>query len=673
MSLLDWFGSASAWEKNGEITLSGIHVAHFLLDIHTIWGNKKVPLNRFKVIRKHRLTFDSFYGPDVLYQVEQILELRKRKSSKHRLKQLHNQMLEKTWLRSTIEKHPDILDFTQLKRLKFTLKDVQRETLEAYNTKVPKMKLDGFLLGTPPGSGKTLMSIALSICLHADVTIFVVPKNTVTSVWYDGIIEQFGSAVRVWSSVENFPLTTGYDYYIFHYEALDKAIGLANSFRNSKKKSFIAIDESHNLNEISAQRTLKLIELSRTLGCKHTVFATGTPVKALGTEMIPLLRTIDPLFTSDVEERFKQIYGATARRANDILRNRLGLISHKIIESSYMTVPPPIETVKQVIVPKPDRFLIRNIKLEMRAFMIERKQYYQSHMREYVSTFEEGLHYYERTLKNSAQREEFRKYRAYIKIIIEGYDPLKHKAEAKFVGEMEKQKIIPSLPQPLRNRFKDSLSVTKWYHLRVLGEALALVGRRRSECAVELAKYAKLDDIVVNADKKTIIFSSFIPALEAANKYFIEKGFKTLNIYGDSTKNIASIVDQFKKDPDTNPLFGTLQSLAASQTLVVANTAIFLDAPFRDYTYQQAIHRIFRIGQEVQTHCITLILSTGNEANISTRSADILDWSKSQVEAIFGGTSREEAAGIVKMLHLNPPSGMEQLMGVIKKVVPFVR
>ena len=820
--VFDFFGSVHVVEKNGEIILSGIDTSKLLADIDAIWRNKRVPMNMFKEIRKYRITFDSFFAADVCYQLEQIALFKKRKSHKFRIDQARELLLTETWLKSTTEEHEDILDFSQLNRLKFKLLPTQIETLQMYNKKVPRMQLKGFLLGTPPGclagdtqisfrrggreftlnisdacarynqllseednwdlsiptyvrsydgdeiifhqinsivpsgtqevfltqledgnsirctakhlfvtnfgdipacdiagklvmcddwsdvphyvmvrsiesvgceptydiicngppfnfsandiivhnSGKTLMSIALSICLHSDVTIFVVPKNTVTTVWYDGIIEQFGEHVRIWSSVRGEALTPDYEYYIFHYEALDKAIELARSLRGVKRRPFIAIDESHNLNEISSQRTLKLIEVSKTLDCQHTVFATGTPVKALGLEMVPLLRTIDRFFSPEVEVRFMKIYGATAKRANDILRNRLGLISHKIIESDYMKIPPPKEVEHLITIPEPDRFLIKNIKIELKRFMEERRQFYQKNMRSYTNTYNEGLAYYERTIKTPAGREEFKKYREYIKIIIEGYDPVEHRSIARFVKEMETGKIIPSLPQPLRNRFKDSLSVVKWMRLRVLGEALGHLSKIRGECAVELAKHGKLDEIVLNADKKTIIFSSFIPALEAGNKYFVDRGFKTLQVFGDSTKNIASIVNQFKTDPDTNPLFGTLQSLAASQTLTVANVVIFLDAPFREYIRNQAFHRVFRIGQTVQTHIVMCLLST-KEPNISNRSADILEWSQSQVDAIFGSATREEALGIVKQLRLNPPSGLDLLLDMMKKVNPF--
>lgn len=668
MGFFDFFGSAHVKEKNGEITISGLDTEKFLSDIDAIWRNKRVPQNMFKNIRKYNIMFDSFFATDVFYQLDQIHAYKKRKSNRFRIEQAKKQLLSETWMKSTVEDHPDILDFTQLGRLKFKLLPTQMETLQTYNKKVPKMLLKGFLLGTPPGSGKTLMSIALSITLHSDVAIFVVPKATVTTVWDDGIIEQFGHTVRIWSSVRNEPLTEDYDYYIFHYEALEKAILLAKMLVGKRKRPFIAIDESHNLNEITSNRTLRLIELSKILNCQHTVFATGTPVKALGIEMVPLLRTIDRFFTPSVELRFMKIYGATAKRANDILRNRLGLISHKILEADYMKIAPPIELERPVKIPDPSKFLIENIKTEMRAFMIQRYEYYRKNMKFYEQIYKEGLSIYEKTLKTRADVDEFKKYKEYVSIIIERYDPLEHGEISKFVKEVETRKILPCLQQPFKNKFKDCLSIIKYAKLRVLGESLAIVGRRRAECAVEIARYGRLEEIVINADKKTIIFSSFIPALVEANAYFEKLGFKTLQVHGDFTKNLTNIVNQFKQDQEMNPLFGTLQSLAASQTLTVANTVVFLDAPFREYIRNQAYHRVFRIGQDAQTYTILCLLDT-KEPNISDRSADILKWSQTQCEDIFGSATREEVVGIVKQLKLNPPAtGSEQVLNMVQKV-----
>lgn len=514
-------------------------------------------------------------------------------------------------------------------------------------------------------SGKTFMSIALGQMLHADLQIFIVPKATVDTVWFEEIREELGPGAKIWASTHDEILTPDYDYYIFHYETIPKAIALVKQIKN-RHIPFLAIDESHNFNEIKSDRTALLVELAQSLQCHNTIFATGTPIKAVGHEAIPLLRVVDPLFTPEAERRFKLIFGLSAKRANDILRNRLGLISHKIPET-YMTIPPPVDITKQVQVPNNQRFTIPAVRDEMQRFMLQRYTQYKSNMRQYTDIYARGIDLYERSLMNSQDRAQLRIYKDYVKIIIAGYDPIAHKEIAKFIKEFETTKIIPILPQPLRGQFKDALSIVKYVKMRVLGEALAIYQKRRAECAGELARYGNLEEIITNADKKTIIFSSYIHALDATYAYLDEKGFNALRIYGDTTKDVAAIVAQFKKDPSTNPLIATLQSLSASQTLTVANTIIFLNAPFRDYIFNQAYHRVFRIGQDVQTYNYTFVLDTKSIPNVSTSSKDILEWSRTQVDAIFGTPDAAEVEGIVRRLHLNSNlQGMDILLGVIK-------
>jgi len=824
--LYDYFGSPYADEDRTTITIKGLPTVSFLADVDSIWKNSRVAKNLFQDVRRYRISFNRFFAPDILYVLQEITQFKNRKSSKYRIHQTIHSLLKETWLQSTIEQHDDILDFSQLRRLKKTLFEHQVETLKAYNEKVPKMQLKGFLLGTPPGcllgntviyfkrgqtgsmltlkqahdrfqqethprlnwdlsiptyvrsftgshielnevhsivycgiqdvyrllleddsfvdctydnpimtdqgyvkahdiigcqvmcdrkykghyqggsyrvlpsyvkavaffligmhptydikciepqfnfvantivvhnSGKTLMSIALSVCLHADLSIFIVPKSTVTTVWFDGIVEELGPTARVWASTHDVPLTENYDYYIFHYEALPMALYIAKKLMD-RKKPFIAIDESHNLNEITSVRTQRLIDLTKMLNCENTVFATGTPVKALGIEMIPILRSVDDMFTPDTEDRFKAIYGATAKRANDILRNRLGLISHRIREDAYMTIPPPIEKEIFVRAPGGDQYTIKNIKIGMTKFMQERYKFYQTNAKQYIRVYNQGIDAYEKTLRTSAQHVEFRQYKENVKIIIEGYNPIAHKDIAHQTKEFEKTKIIPALPMTIKNQFKDAISIVKFMKARTLGEALGWLGTKRAECTTLIAQYANLESYIVAADKKTIIFSSFVPPIMATNDILTKKGFKTLQVYGDYTKQITEIINQFKSDPDVNPIIATYKSMSASQTLTVANTILFLDVPFRDYVKEQALHRAYRIGQDTQTYLYSFFLQT-NEPNLSTRADEILKWSQSQISSIMGSTDRDEIAGIVKRLHLNPPSGVETLLGMLK-------
>ena len=149
-NLSDYFGSVYVKEEE-LVTIGGFSTEKFLLDLKSIWGTDKVSKFMFNEIRPYRVTCERFFLPDILYIFEQIRDFKKRKSNKYRVGQVIEQLRTNTWLKSMFEKHDPILDFTQLDRLHFTPKPHQIETLEAYNDKVPRMLLRGFLMSTPPG------------------------------------------------------------------------------------------------------------------------------------------------------------------------------------------------------------------------------------------------------------------------------------------------------------------------------------------------------------------------------------------------------------------------------------------------------------------------------------------------------------------------------------------
>ncbi len=60
-----------------------------------------------------------------------------------------------------------------------------------------------------------------------------------------------------------------------------------------------------------------------------------------------------------------------------------------------------------------------------------------------------------------------------------------------------------------------------------------------------------------------------------------------------------------------------------------------------------------------------MTLDTGNEPNISSRSQDIMNYSREQVELILGkGISEKEMSGIVKRLDLNPKTPLDKILNL---------
>ena len=310
-----------------------------------------------------------------------------------------------------------------------------------------------------------------------------------------------------------------------------------------------------------------------------------------------------------------------------------------------------------VSIPNGKDYTLKNIRGEMKKFITERLAYYKNERSGFDKEYLRIIEYYKKNhlggiLDREAKRE-FEQYQKAVELIRNKYDPVARKDDIVLANKYERYKIIPNLSPEDKKIFRDVKSVYKYYFLKVQGEALGRVlGRLRVQCNVDMLQ--GLDNIVLkdakgkvtgetsiekeifSTKKKTLIFTSFVEVVQAAKSYLEEKGFKPLVVYGETNKELASIVSRFASDENANPLIATYKSLSTAVPLTMANVTVMLNAPFRDYEFQQALSRTDRVGQDSPVYCTTVYLDTDNEPNISTRSKDIMEWSKQQIEEILG-------------------------------------
>lgn len=494
----------------------------------------------------------------------------------------------------------------------------------------------------------TLMGLGLSLALEADIVVCVCPKNAVHRVWEGEIKARFKHPQKTWNSIDDGPVEHDTKYFICHFNALGRLITLLQQHHGHRV--VILLDESHNLNEeesLQSQLFVRLCEITHT---QHVIWSSGTPVKAVGREATPLFRTIDPFFDDDAQRRFKAIYGKSASRANDVLRARMGRVHYHVSASQVLEFTTVYKDVDVVLNNGMD-YTLKAIRLDMVKYMKDRVAHYQSNMRHYVGLYEDALTIFEKTLTTREQHKDFDQYKRYVKMIRKHFDPKNMKDEAKFVNHYEKKVIIPALPsKELRDSFKDTRSIVKYYLLKVQGEALGRVlGRARAQVHVDMVLHGQwfvhedgkrnpitLEEIIDYAEKKTLVFTSFIEAVDAVAEYTKQRGYSPLKVYGDTNSELPAIVSKFEKDEDANPLAATYLSLSTAVPLTMANNSVALNVPFRDYQYTQMVARTNRRGQDCQPYVWNVKLDTGDEPNISTRSHDILNWSRQQVGEILG-------------------------------------
>lgn len=627
-------GMVSVEESGDQIKVSGLPGDSIAKTIAQVWGTQKISSIMFSRVSPSDIAFNRFFAPDVVYAFNRLITEKRRGHNIRALKKVVTGIYESTWMKDTLIKHPDILDPGQLNQLKWNPLEHQEGFFRWFNEMVPRFRLRGALLGAGPGTGKTFMGLALGLQLHADVVIVVCPGRAVKKVWEDTIVTQFKRPQPYWHSQMGRPPEARMRYYIVHYDAQEKFLAFART--QHWHKPVILLDESHGMNEMEALRTQLFIALCELTKSQYILWESGTPVKALGGEMAPLFRTIDPLFDRDAQQRFSAIYGKASQRANDILAHRLGKVTYKVESGSVVKVE-LYHIQKKVRIPNGESYTLTSIREEMRRFIEARAKHYLSNMRQYERMFENALNAFEKTLVTPEQKNNFRQYERALKLIRKDFDPSKLKDEIRFATNYEKKVILPALPKPFRQDFKDAKSVVKYYKLKVQGEALGqILGRKRGQCIIDMVPHVGLEEIIDTALKKTLMFTSYVGVVDAAAEFLKQRGYRPLRVYGETNNELAGMVNEFGRDEDANPMIATYQSLSSAVPLIMANTMVMANSPFRSFEYDQAVARCKRLGQDENVYVNDVVLDTGDASNISSRTIDIMQWSRAQVDELLG-------------------------------------
>jgi superfamily II DNA or RNA helicase len=631
------FGNVGIEVRGDDTEISGVR-SHFLQsDLKRLYGTTRVGLNIIDA-KKYSFVIKSFFLPDFLFIINQLLANKNRYglpiNTLYKIKQL---LLEHTWLKSIDKKQPAKLDRSKLKHFKISPLDFQEELFDAYEQNTQAFRLNGFLFAGAAGSGKSYTSLAIAECLEADKIIIVSPKNAMHTAWVDNITRHYIREQDYWTSDSNIQFTGRERYLIVNYEYLHKLLEQIKSLKY--KKLFIVLDESHNLNESTSARSEYFIQLCKQTNCTDVLWLSGTPFKAMSLEAIPFLRCIDPLFTPEVEEKFKAIFRGDSSAATTILNNRLGIVSFKV-EKERLNLAAPIFKSIPITFKDSELYTLDSIKEQMSQFIKERKAYYDSRKEEDKQFFYFWLRQYELSLRNQKDIQEYQLYREALAYIIKTNADASAKEQIVFCNKIEKTKIIPIIPTDLRQQFIEVRSVIKYLHLKIQGECLGrVVGKARINCHVEMAKHIQYSDVCESTEKKTIVFTSYVEVLEQAANTALQQELAPAVVYAKTNANLSNIVSQFASDKRVNPLIATYASLSTAVPLVMADTMILIDVPFRDYILQQTVSRIHRIGSDTQTTVYTCTLDTQGKPNISTRTVDILKWSQQETEAILGITS----------------------------------
>ena len=645
---------------HAKIRISGIRGDLLSRDLKYYYNTTRVANYMFDKIGHNYVLFPAFFALECLEIMDRIINTsRPYYVNRRTAKQIQEGLLEGTWLSDTItDGYNRRLNLGMLKSFKLQPLDFQMGWLEKFDEICFRYKLNGAILDSVMGSGKTMMGLYVSECSEADVTIIFTPKNALEQVWIKTLEEKLTYLPTIWRSDRAMPYK-GERYIVCHYEAMTNIATTIDDLKRKGKKVAIVVDESHNFNEMASARTKLLIELCQRSGSEFIILQSGTPFKAIGAEVVPALHIIDPSFDENLAERFKKLYAASATEALELLKRRLGMITYKVVSSQVGLGKPKIENIL-VKTPNSTQFTLEAVSAEMAQFVQERVSYYNSRKADDERIFLQILERFELSnIRSGKDRDAYKQYLSDLKIIRRG-DLKAAKDEIVRSNSYERNIILPNLRGEEAKLFKELKTIYKYVILKIQGECLGRVlGRRRMECSVEIAKYVDYDKYIQMTEKKSLVYTVYVKALEQAMETLKEKGYTPKAVYADTNAQINSIIKDFERDATINPLAATFKSLSTAVPLTMADVMLMLDVPFRSYILEQTIARIERLGTTTQTYVFIAQLDTDGAPNLSSRTLDILKWSQAQIERITGAPSpfpvEEKSISMESCLLLNMP------------------
>lgn len=507
----------------------------------------------------------------------------------------------------------------------------------------------------------TYTSLVWSRMISKNKTIILVPKNLINDPWLDHLTPEgnrycFKTPPKVWVSTGNEnPLTSNAEFFIFYKEQMRNSDYKGISFdrilstlsKNGNEPLKFIVDESHNYNEISSQQTQGMVRLGSNPNVSDVLCMSGTPLKAQGKETYPLFCMIDKYFDSKIRPSFLQMYSRDNYFLNEMLSHRLGRIKFTINAIAGMGTPPEPEVIKLKF-EGIEKFTLKSIRAQMAAYIQERILFYKANMPNYLIDFRGYLNSYEDSISEDKQAlAELAKYRNIVDYFRKnGYNNFTDSDKSKYCKYVEGQIELNLKGEDLKY-FRHIKSAVKYLNLKIRGEALGnILGKARIEAIVESINHLNLAQFVKSGIKKTLIYSTYIEAINYAYDNLKTNGCSPLKLHSGEKNNIDSVVKSF----DTSKydcLVTSFDTLSEGYPLLMANQIILLNTPWREYILRQTLARVWRKGQDVQCFFWLVDLDTGTEENITTRSLDIMNYFKEQVEQLLGSLEINDGEGIV--------------------------
>ena len=611
-----------------ENNFSKIFMKEYTKQAQKLWEKKKITRKEMKI---KYLQFPTFFALEIAMIFE---DLGYEYNVKHYLK-IARFIRSKTWLKNLhlpVKEVP--INVSNLKNIRYTLKPYQKDFIEMYPTLKERFNLNGYLLSFDQGLGKTLTAISLAECLDKDQVVIVCP-NSLKENWAYEIKEYFYKYEdeKLWRDEvyvhgsKRYSFTKKTKYIIVNLEAIPVVYDLISN----RKDSILIVDEMHNVRNMKGKRTIELLDLKSKLGKTDVLLMSGTPIKALPNEIVPSLMLIDPLFTEEVAKLYFNCFNVDGTATKEIVNARFGMVMHRKTKKEVLTLPDKHIHELNFTVPNSNKYLSDVVSKEVEEVF---SRLYNTELERSDELRNNYINMIEKYSK--APYKEKKEYLKYLKNPEYDY----HESERERFDEFTKKYVIPNIyyPVDLKN-FKEAETAYVRMKERAMGKALGqIMHPRRKELYIQLYENNKEEiiDMIHNATKKTVIFSTLLEVVDYISKDLTKQGIGNVKIVGGADNRMDKI-QAFKNDDDIEVLIATSQTLSTGVTLIEANQMFFFGTPWRSADYDQCCDRIYRIGQNTDVNIYNVLLDTGGKENLSTRMNDILKWSGEMFTSMIDG------------------------------------
>jgi len=595
-----------------------------------------IAINYTNFFRSKELTFHPSFAYEVRAVLSQILNTRQYYNvNKQEISRVIRQITNETYL-SKLETEA-VLDYTPVTEvMKYEPLEPHKKVFNDYARLVNECGFTGLLLDAVVGSGKTYMSLALSVMSDNAKVVILCPKEAVEDVWIESITnELFKRNRQAWSSTSGKEYA-GEQYLICHYEYLSKFIPIASEL----KDVFLIVDEIQFFASQKSQRTKNLNELFERIDIKKSILMSGTPVLKKVIEVISLLRFIDPtLKTKEHYERFLKFHTFRSKFFRPILRDRfigsIARITGDMIEKvdiQHVRLSVQLDNSKD--------YLLSTISKNIKVYVKDRLSFFDEHKKNYDKAYLDYIEQLKSRLGNKHRDlpMTFKDYESDVKTIVAMYKRNKLKEIPEVLVRVNGFERVLSrfLEGDDKKNFREAKTVYKYLALKIQGEVLSLViGKARERAHVDIASVLDYESLVSDSTTKTVIFSKYIAVCEMVSKT-LSKKYKVAKAFGKYTKYIPQTIKSFLYDVEVNPIVATYKSLSTGVRLTKASSMLLIDLPFTATELEQSIARVWRLGQDHSVTIYYAALDTGEKSNINSRNIDITKISSEVVESLTG-------------------------------------